>query len=127
MEVRGLVRFVLLNCWDSRLAQKSSFWLLWRRPGGFRSLRDTPLRTARIRLAETTGLPERQASADGANALGVKSESHDPVNYEPPAHVPSLPYPENPSFCDPKFAKFGNTVANALSGIPNHELSVAPY
>ena len=36
-------------------------------------------------------------------------------------------YPRKPSFCDPKFAKFGNTVASALSGIPNQEHSVAPY
>lgn len=35
--------------------------------------------------------------------------------------------PRNPSFCDPKFAKLGNTVVNAESGRPNHEDSVAPY
>jgi len=36
-------------------------------------------------------------------------------------------YPKNPNFTDPKFTKFGNTLASAVSGIPNHEHSVAPY
>jgi hypothetical protein len=36
-------------------------------------------------------------------------------------------YPKNPNFADPKFGKFGNTVASDPFGIPNHDDNVAPY
>jgi hypothetical protein len=41
--------------------------------------------------------------------------------------VSASPQPRNPSFAAEKFARFGNTPASALSGIPNQEASVAPY
>ena len=42
-------------------------------------------------------------------------------------HRERADHPKMPSFCEPKFARLGNTVASALSGIPNQEQSVAPY
>jgi hypothetical protein len=39
----------------------------------------------------------------------------------------SVDYARNPRSDEEKFARFGNTVASALLGIPNHEHSVAPY